>query len=133
MAFGVIASVAGVTAPAQAASTNVGSVNGVVARCDSSPYLLCQFYRSNFTGAMWGTSGRVDNLSSARFVGPGDGAGAVVRNAAASMSCDTSVSGNLWCWSYVSPNRTGNIDYLFPQKSGTLVYTRNNGASVDIF
>jgi hypothetical protein len=66
-------------------------------------------------------------------VGPGDGAGAVVRNAAASMSCDTSVSGNLWCWSYVSPNRTGNIDYLFPQKSGTLVYTRNNGASVDIF
>ncbi|BBH71279.1 hypothetical protein ACTI_79640 [Actinoplanes sp. OR16] len=121
------------SAPAGAAARDIGS-GGVNSRCDSSPYLLCLFYSGNYSGAYWGTSSYVANLSNSRFIsGTGSGAGQVVRNNAASMSCDTSVAGNLWCWSYYNTNRGGNVDYLLPQRSGNLYYTWNDEASVDIF
>jgi hypothetical protein len=115
------------SSPASAATRNI-SQWGVGAACNNSPYLLCLFYRGQLGGALWGTNTYVSNLSSARF-GSGDGSGQVVRNAAASMSCDTT---SLKCYSYVSPNKGGNIDVLNAGSAGQLYYTWNNEASVDV-
>jgi hypothetical protein len=126
------AAVLGVTGPANAvASHHIGNA-GFEARCNDSPYLLCQYwYHGMNTGAYWGTTGNDANLIDNHFFsGTGQGAGEVVKNNATAMHCDFFVPNK--CYSYFNSNYGGNFDWEWWQEIGTLYYTWNDNASVKI-
>ena len=128
--------VSGSPAAADPASHGVGT-RTELSRCSYSPWFQCLYYRGDGSGAYWGM-GTQRNLNGVFdhdladnyfFSGTGSGAGAKVRNAAASMDCDTQVI--FTCWSFVFPNEKGNYDYASAGTGGTLFFTWNAGASAE--
>lgn len=116
------------------ALTNVGNIAGVETRCNNSPYLLCLYYNSGMNTAYWGTSVAVSNLSSPTvhrfFANTGTGSGRPVKNDAAAVSCDASSTSI--CYIHYNSGFAGPTDYLYGQRSGQLVETYNQNASVRI-
>jgi Peptidase inhibitor family I36 len=127
VAFGLVAALA-IPGSASAATRNISQFP-VFPACSDSPYLLCLFYGSNGTGAMWGSTTGAGPMPGDRFPPPGAGAGQLVQGNVASASCDTST---LNCYFYSAPNYAGNVDYLLPQRSGNLFYTWNDLGSVRV-
>lgn len=113
-----------VTAAPAHALTNVGTISGVEARCNNSAYLLCLYYEG-LDSAWWGTSGDVSDLAGHRFT-----SGANVKNNAWYVSCDASSTSI--CYIFFNSGYSGPRDWLYGQRSGKLVETYNENASVRI-
>ena len=131
-ALGVVAAATAVTAfaaPAQAVSRNVGTVAGVESRCNSSVYLMCLYYNSGRATAYWGTSTSVSDLAGRTFFnGTGAGDNDPVKNNAAGVSCDMTTTSI--CYVFDRSSYAGDVDFLYGQRSGVLVNTYNDNASV---
>jgi hypothetical protein len=124
--------------PASASTTNIDQWSPA-SGCLSSPYLYCLWYRSGkgTGGYGWGGSATSPyNIpSNATFTIPGScpesycGAGAAVRNDAASMSNGT-YNCNVTVWS--ADNHGGSADWLAPTWGGNLTAgVSNHDESID--
>lgn len=96
-------------------------------RCNtSSPYWFCLYYHQNDGGAMWGEpyTTRVPTITAVFDSNDGP-----VRNNAASAENGSLCNVGIW----VSPDYTGNSDFLYPDTGGNLgPALRNNEASIAI-
>jgi hypothetical protein len=100
--------------------------------CSNAGFQFCLWYAQGqgTGGAGWGGRGSVGTISGTFTIGGSSqaGYGQSVRNNAASM---TNVTSNCNVTVWVSPNYTGDFNWLHPDKAGNLTSNlRNNEASI---
>ncbi len=100
--------------------------------CSNAGFQFCLWYAQGqgTGGAGWGGRGSVGTISGTFTIGGSSqaGYGQAVRNNAASM---TNVTSNCNVTVWVSPNYTGDFNWLHPDKAGNLTSNlRNNEASI---